>query len=173
MKIAAPGGQGLNFRGENIEPGGTLKIVVSMSTRGYIKSLHKQIKIQTNDPEAGLVKVTMEAKILEVFSVAPRLVNFGKVHQGTTHSRPLTVKNKGKDPITISKITAKPGTMIVVSPANAFTLSPGEERHFEITFNPGSSKGHTGGYISLFTDIEYLPKKIVRIRALVVEGQKP
>jgi hypothetical protein len=173
VKITAPGGQGIESRGQNIEPGGTFKIVVSMSTRGYTKTLNKHIKIQTNDPEAGLVKLTMEAQVHEVLSVAPRLVNFGKVYQGSTQTRALRVKTKGKDPITISQITAKPDTMVALSSTKPFTLNPGEERQFELTFNPGTSKGHTGGYISLFTNIEYLPKKIIRVRAQVVEEKKP
>ena len=173
MKITAPGGQGLESRGQNIESGTPFKIVVSMSTRGYTKSLNKQIKIQTNDPEAGLVILTMEAKILEVLSVAPHLVNFGKVYRGSTHTQALTVKNKGKDPITISRITAKPDPMVAISPTKPFTINPGEERQFELTFNTGTAKGHTGGYISLFTNVEYLPEKIIRIRAQVVEEKKP
>ena len=173
MKITAPGGQGLESHGQNIEPGKSFKIVVSMSTRGYTKTLNKQIKIQTNDPQAGLVILTMEARILEVLSVAPRLVNFGKVYRGSTHAQALTVKNKGKDPVEISRITARPETMVAISPTKPFTLKPGEERQFELTFNTGTAKGHTGGYISLFTNVEYLPEKIIRVRAQVVEEKKP
>jgi hypothetical protein len=173
VKITAPGGQGLKSHGQNIEPGGSQKIVVSMSTRGYTRSLNKQIKIQTNDPKAGLVILTMEAKVFEVLSVVPHLVNFGKVDQGSNHKRELTVKNKGKAPIAISQITAKPDTMITISPAEPFTLNPGEEKQFELRFNPGTSKGHTGGYVSLITDIEYLQNKVIRVRAQVVEKKNP
>jgi len=173
VKITAPGGQVLESRGQNIEPGGSQKIVVSMSSKGYTRSLNKQIKIQTNDPEAGLVILTMEAKVREVLSVVPHLVNFGKVYQGSTHTRELKIKNTGKDPIAISQITAKPDTMIAISPAEPFTLNPGEEKQFELTFHPGTSKGHTGGYISLTTDIEYLQNKVIRVRAQVVEEKKP
>ena len=173
MRITAPGGQGIASRGQNIEPGGTFKVVVSMSTRGYTKTLNKDIKIQTTDPQAGLVKLTMKAKIREVLRVAPRMVNFGKVKKGTTHTQALTVKNMGKEPIAIKEISARPDTMVAISPARAFTLNPGEERQFELTFNSGTSKGYTGGYVNLFTDIEYLPRKVIRVRAQVVEEKKP
>lgn len=172
MKITAPGGQGLASRGQDIEPGGTFKLAVSMSTRGYTKTLNKQIKIQTNDPRAGLLRLTMKAKVHEILSVSPRLVNLGKVQKGSSHTRELQVENKGKDTVSITRIIAKPDTMITIAPAEPFILKPGEEKRFEITFNPGSAKGHTGGYVDLSTDMEYLPRKIIRVRAQVVEEKK-
>ena len=173
MRITAPGGQGLQSRDKSIEPGENQKIIVSMSTRGYTKTLNKQIKIQTTDPNTGLLTITMRAKVQEILGTTPRLVNLGKVQTESIHTRELMVENKGKDPISISRVTASPDNMVTIAPAEPFTLKPGEEKRFEVTFNSGSAKGHTGGYIDLATDMEYLPKKIIRIRAQVVQDEKP
>jgi len=146
---------------------------VGISTRGYTKTLSKQIKIRTNDRDAGTVILTMNARILEILSVDPPFVNLGKMAPGTIQGREVTVLNKGKDPVSISRITARPESTIGISPEQAFTLKPGEARKFEITFNSGALRGHAGGYVTLDTDLEYLPKKIIRVRAQVVEKKEP
>lgn len=142
-----------------------------MSTRGYRKALHKDIKIQTNDPESGLIKLTMEATVLEILTVSPAMVDFGKVLLGSSNMREITVKNLGKQPVSISGVMAKPDNMIAIAPADPFSLGPGEEKRFEVTFTPGPSTGYTGGYVSLSTDLEYLPSKIIRVRSLVLDKE--
>ncbi|MBN2298061.1 MAG: DUF1573 domain-containing protein [Deltaproteobacteria bacterium] len=144
-----------------------------MSTRGYTKTLSKQIKIKTNDKDAGTVILAMKAEILEILSVTPAFVNLGKVEAGSIKNSEITLLNKGKATVSISRVTAKPESIITVSPDQAFILKPGEDKRLELTFNSGSSKGHTGGYVTLETDIEYLPKKIIRVRAQVVEKKEP
>jgi len=146
---------------------------VSISTRGYTSTLRKEIKIRTNDRDAGTVALTMNARVLEILSVNPPFVNLGKMAPGTIKSREVTVLNKGKDPVSISRITARPESTIGISPETAFTLKPGEARTMEITFNSGALRGHAGGYLTLETDLEYLPKKIIRVRAQVVEKKGP
>ncbi len=144
-----------------------------MSTQGYSKTLNKKIKIQTNDPDTGLVTLTMSAQILELLSVSPRMVDFGKVLKGSVHTRELTIANTGREAIAITGVTAKPDTLIAIAPAGPFTLGPGEEQRLALTLTTGSSKGHTGGYVSIETTMEYLQKKIVRVRAQVVEKNTP
>ncbi|HHO76799.1 MAG TPA: DUF1573 domain-containing protein [Deltaproteobacteria bacterium] len=146
---------------------------MSISTRGYTQTLSKQIKIKTNDKDAGSVILTMKAEILEILSVTPAFVNLGKVDAGSIKNSGMTVLNKGKAPVSISRVTAKPESIISVLPDQAFILKPGEKKQLDITFNSGFSKGHTGGYVTLETDIENLPKKIIRVRAQVVEKKEP
>lgn len=171
MNITAPGGQNLESRDKNIDPGQKQKILVSISTRGYTKTLNKKIKIQTNDPDSSTVILTMRAKILEMLSVNPKMINLGKVFQGSSHKREFTVINKGKENISITRITTKPDSLVSVDPKEPFVLKPGDGKKFKLMFNSGMSKGHTGGYVSLETDLEYLPKKIIRVRAQVAEKE--
>ena len=137
-----------------------------MSTYAYTANLFKEIKIETNDPKEGLIVLTMKARVFETLKVSPRLVNFGTILQGRSESREVIVENVSKKPLKITKIEATPPELFAV-PSDPFNLKPGQSRKIDIRFSPGQSDGFVGGNVNLETDLSYLPKKTIHVRAEV------
>lgn len=144
-----------------------------MSTQGYSSDLHKEINIETNDPAACLVVLTMKARVFEMLKVSPRALNFGKLLQEQTELREIVVQNMGKKAFKITKVEASPQNQLQVSPAGPFTLKPGEERSLKVKLNSGQRKGYVRGFVSFQTDLEHIPKKIVHMFCEVKDKQYP
>ncbi|MCK7469009.1 MAG: hypothetical protein MZU91_13360 [Desulfosudis oleivorans] len=89
-----------------ISPGKTQKVVVNIPTK-YIKTKDlytKNVEVETNDPDASVVKLAMRLRVVEILAITPAQVNFGKVKPGSTSRQEITILNKGKDTITLTRI---------------------------------------------------------------------
>lgn len=143
-----------------------------MSTAAYTSSLLKEIKVETSDPKANLIVLTMKAKVFETLKVNPRLVNFGRMQQGQNSSREITVENVSKDPIKITRLEATPPHLFAIEPSEPFTLRPGQTRKVNLKISTGSSSGFVGGHATLETNLDYLPKKTIHMRVEVKAKQE-
>lgn len=161
MKVTAPGGQ-------DIAPGGSQRVVVSISTHHFRDSLLKVIEIQTTDPETPLVSLTMKAKIIEIVSIVPKDINFGDVKPGSMNKREITITNKSKETVTITKISANPSAILMVSQQGEVKLEPGKSFTFELHFQPTQSNERFYGLMSVETSLENV-HKMVRIKARVMK----
>ena len=52
-------------------PGQVGKIEVKISTGHYTNEILKNIRVETNDPEADLVTFTLNAQVVEILKVTP------------------------------------------------------------------------------------------------------
>lgn len=144
-----------------------------MATGPYTSEINKEIKIETNDPKADLIILTVKAKVTEMLRIYPRLVNFGRMVQGHAAEREITVENVSKSPIRITGLEAAPENLLAVRPAEPFLLKPGQSKKLTVKITTGSSIGFVGGYVNLETNLEYLPKKTVHVRVEVKGKQEP
>ncbi len=142
-----------------------------ISTRSYTSQVFKNIRVETNDPESGLVTFTLKAQVVETFKVAPRLVNFGKILQNQTSVRELVCENRGGKPVRILSVETKPPTLLSLGEQAPFVLNPGQSRKIAVKLSSGSSEGYVHGYVRFKTDLEFLPEKVVRVRADVKKQQ--
>ncbi len=147
------------------------KIEVKISTGSYTNEILKNIRVETNDPEADLVTFTLKAQVVEILKVTPRLVNFGKIPQNDTSVREIVCENKGEGPVRILSIEAKPPTLLSLREQEPFVLNPGQSRKIAVKLSSGSSEGYVHGYVRFTTDLEFLPEKVVRVRADVKKQQ--
>jgi hypothetical protein len=166
--VTAPGGQ-------TVAPGDTRKISVKMSTVAYTSDLHKEIKIETNDPNSSLLTLTMNAKVFAAMKVSPMVVTFGRIPQNQTVTREFTVENRGKKPLKVSKInvSAAPQTSLAVTPDEPFILKSGESRKFTVKLSTGTAVGFLDSSIVLETDNPFMKQKRIFMSAEVKEGQAP
>jgi hypothetical protein len=159
--VTAPGGQ-------EIEPGKTQKLVVSISTH-YVKGDYtKNIEVETNDPSMPILKLTVKVKIVEILSVTPMDVNFGTVKTGSVNKKTFTITNKGKEPLTITSITANPSTMLSVPQQGNVKLDPDKSISVEMRFQAGQPNDFFFGTLHVETDQETVKAKDARIKARVV-----
>jgi hypothetical protein len=156
-----------------VAPGETRKIHVKMSTLAYTSDLHKDIKVETNDPAVPLITLTMRAHVFAALKVTPSVINFGRMQQNQTATREITVENQGKSPFKVTKITASaaPQSSLTVAPEEPFALKPGESRKLTVKISTGMSVGFLDSSLVLETDIPYLPQKRLFVHLEVKEGK--
>lgn len=159
--MTAPGGQ-------EIEQGKTQKLVVSISARNMRGDYTKNIEVETNDPAMPVLKLTMKAKIVEVLSIVPMEIDFGKVQVGSINKKMITITNKGKVPITITSISANPSSVLSVSQQGKMKLEPGKAMSVELRYQPTQIDNFFFSLFHVETDQENIKAKDARIRAKVV-----
>ena len=159
--MTAPGGQ-------EIEQGKTQKLVVSISARNMRGDYTKNIEVETNDPAMPVLKLTMKAKIVEVLSIVPMEIDFGKVQVGSINKKMITITNKGKVPITITSISANPSNVLSVSQQGKMKLEPGKAMSVELLYQPTQIDNFFFSLFHVETDQENIKAKDARIRAKVV-----
>lgn len=139
--------------------------MVKVSTQAYTAELNKDIKVETNDPANPLLTLTVKARVFEAVKVSPRLVNFGKMSQNQTGTRDITVENRGKKPLRITRIapSSSPQSKLTVIPGEPFTLKPGETRKLTLKLDSGTAVGFLNDNVVLETDVPYLPQKKVYV----------
>lgn len=136
-----------------------------MSTYAYTSTLNKEIKIETNDPKADLIVLTMKATVFETLKVTPRLLNFGRLTQGQSRSMEIVIENVSKKPVKITKIEATPADLLSTGTSEPFALKPGQSKTIDVKMSTGSANGFVGGSLNLETDLSYLRKKTIHARA--------
>ncbi|HNY65969.1 MAG TPA: DUF1573 domain-containing protein [Deltaproteobacteria bacterium] len=142
-----------------------------MSTSAYRADLFKEIKVDTNDPGTPLVTLTLKAQVFEFIKVLPRTISFGKMLQGQTATREIKVENVGKKPFRITRVSTEASSLLTVTPAEAFTLKPGESRKLSVKVATGSAVGFIFENVTLDTDLSYLPQKKIYVNVEVKEKQ--
>jgi hypothetical protein len=145
-----------------------------MSTHAYTSELFKEIKVETNDPNASLITLTMKARVVEAMRVTPRIVNFGRIGQNQAESREITVENTGKKAFKVTKITASAPsqTTLTVTPNDPFSLKPGESRKLVVKLSTGNATGFLDDSVTLETDLPNLPQKKIYMHVEVRDKQK-
>ncbi|HVN72855.1 MAG TPA: choice-of-anchor D domain-containing protein [Desulfomonilia bacterium] len=158
--MTAPGGQ-------EIEPGKTQKLVVTLSTR-YVKGDYtKDIEVENNDPSTPVLKLTIKMKMVEVLGIVPGEILFGTVKPGSLSTRMVTITNKGKDPLTITNISVNPSPVFSVSQQGKTKLEPGKSISVEVRLQPTQRTDSLFGLLHVETDLPNLQSKDARIRARV------
>lgn len=152
-----------------MEPGKSQKVQVTVPTR-YVKGDYaKHIEIETNDPEAALVKLTIKAHVVESLVVVPATVNLGSVKLGSVNKRVVTITNKSKKPIAITKILAVPEKLLSVSHSGGIKLDPEKSFSVELSYSPSQPDDYFFGTLQIETDLPGVKDKIVRVQAKVVK----
>jgi len=159
--VTAPGGQ-------EIEPGKTQRLVVSLSIRNVRGDYSKTVEVATNDPETPILKLTVKMKVKEILSVVPREINFGEVKSGSVNKKTVTLENLGKVPFRIKSISANPNTVLSVEPQSNLKIDPGKSISVELKFQAGAPNNFFFGLMHIETDDEMVRSKDVRIRAKVL-----
>ncbi len=92
--------------------------------------------ITTNDPAAGMKNIPLRLRVIgpPIFGISPASVDFDSAPTGYENQMFFTVKNRGKDSITVSVSPSDSG-IFTVSPAN-LKLGPFVSRNIFVTFAP-------------------------------------
>jgi len=81
----------------------------------------------------------------------PNPLQFGRVDLKQSRTLSLTLENRGKTSIAVTKIRTSNSAIGVVNPSFPFTLAPGKNRKLQVRFKP-SAKGSVSGNLTLLSD---------------------
>lgn len=127
--------------------------------------MSKKIRVETSDPAKKGLVLCLKAEVVETLAVTPYSVYFGMVAPGKKYTREMTVSNKGTEPVTIKSVAIRPERFLNMAPKDPIILKPGQSQTYTVTFTPGAFNRRFTGIVTLNTNLDYLPRKIVRIRA--------
>lgn len=147
-----------------------------MSTQAHTSEISKEIKVETNDPSAPLITLTLKARVFEAMRVSPRVINFGRLAQGQSETREILVENSGRKPFRVIRIVAASAAnspnAVSVTPGGPFALRPGEGRKLAIRLSTGTAPGFFSENVILETDIPYLQQKKIYLHVEVKNTQE-
>ena len=167
--MAVPGGRRTDDGRFVISPKTSQKLALTVPTR-YIRSREpysKTLEVETNDPDKPLVRLTMSFTVKDVLLVRPDPVDFGSVKPLSVYKRERTVVNKCDEPVTLTKVTAFPDTVLDVALKGKPRIEPSSKAVLELTYKPSMPGERFLGIVQLETSLEKIPVKNIQVRAQV------
>ncbi len=166
--MTVPGGRQTETERYSIDPGTSQAVKVSIPTR-YIRSREpyekNDIMVETNDPDNSLVRLSMKLQVYDVLVITPDPVHLGTVKPLTEGSREVTITNRTKKPVTLTRLSTIPQTSLKVSRSGGITLEPGSSVNVTLTYKPSGRQKTFLGLFQIETTMEGLPLKTVQVKA--------
>ncbi len=140
----------------------TVEVVVTAVEEGDVSG---QLRVQSDDPEAGVVLVDISATVCEPeIEVSPESVDFAGVHFGESDTRTVTVENSGCYPLELTTIELGSATTADFTfesrPDDGATLAEGESLSIELRYTP-DNEGFDLGSLVLTTNDADEPRVII------------
>ncbi|HON94213.1 MAG TPA: hypothetical protein PLP82_13185 [Deltaproteobacteria bacterium] len=167
--MTVPGGRQIEDGRTSIEPGKTQKVVVTVPTK-YVRGrdpFTKSVEVETNDPDAAVIRLSVNLKVVDILRIDPQVVNFGTVRPRSVNTREVTITNKSNGPIMLSKVSAFPDTLLSISHNGNIMLEKGKATSITVSFKPLRKDDRFLGLLQFETNLEGLKVKTVQVRASV------
>ena len=124
----------------SVPPGGAAQLDVTFSAEEMFGGTYEgAVRIETNDPRAGVMEVpaVMNVTGVPVLAVDPAALDFGDVYIGYPETLDLLVSNAGTDLLTVTGIAGTSGEFTAAP--MAFDLDPFESRVVTVSFAPAAA----------------------------------
>lgn len=147
---------------QSIPPGQTATVTARLNLKGRRGDQTKIITIESNDPKAGVYRLTLKGKSLIEIGLEPGYVNFGEV----TGTNPVTktVELLSRDPnIELVSVTGDTDTTQASIEADA----EGKRRQIRVTALPPFTEGFHRGELTVLTTHPTQPKFKLPVSLLV------
>lgn len=140
-----------------VNPGESTTITATLKSNSDMiaGATYNNLVVMSNDPQNGTSYVRINAVItgstlLPEAKLASEAVDFGKVFRTSIAQKPVTIKNSGKDTLTVSNITLTSGTFSY-EVATPFTIPAGMSKDIILTL-PTENEGVVSDIITIVTD---------------------
>lgn len=143
-----------------LKPGETTTIDVTLSIQGNSGKMHKQIAIESNDPNNSYLNYMLIADVVLPLTVSPTTyIPFNDLQVGTESIAKLKIKNTSDANIVLSKFqTNMPEIQLNLNKET--TLKPGQEIELITKVKPSKS-GNLSARISITTSNKEFPELII------------
>jgi hypothetical protein len=115
-----------------LAPGDTSTLDLTMKISKGGKTM-KNVRISSNDPDTPQFNLRIQADVVEFLSFSPsKILRFKDLEVGKESTAQVSIVNKDKKPISISKVDTKPNNMILT-----FKDSNGKKNAEKVVIKPG------------------------------------
>jgi len=144
---------------KNIPPGGKGEIKANFDSTRFRGAISKTIYVYSNDPAQPVMQLHIKGKVLEVVSIKPAQINFGKVPAEKVVTSTVVLLNQGGKVLTLGKPHSTAAELVVKMPETSF--ADGDEVTLELQFTPKPGQVRFSGYV--LVPIKGVPKNELRI----------
>ena len=145
---------------DELKPGESTTVEISMSVQGVSGKMHKQIGIECNDPNRPYVNFMLMADVVMPLTVSPTTyLPFKDLQVGVETQAKLKIKNTSEGNITLTEIKTNIPELKVNLKRNQ-VLKPGQEVELVASVKPIKS-GNLSAKINIKTNSDEIPELII------------
>ncbi|PIE28995.1 hypothetical protein CSA57_11075 [candidate division KSB3 bacterium] len=145
--------------GNEIPPGGEIRVAVTIRTRARRRSTRQVIKVESNDPQHAAFSLTVHTNVLVDVDVVPNRVLRFRGENAKYAS--VILKNYSGNSVELLGIDSSlPSINVSLS---SMTIPPDGEVLLQAELLPDTPKGLLSGWLNIKTTLESLPLIQVRI----------
>jgi hypothetical protein len=130
---------------KNLPPGSKGEIQANFDSARFRGAVKKTIYLYSNDPEHPVLQLHVKGKVVEVVTIDPPQVNFGRVSPDQSLAAKVTLRNQGKGPIKLGKPSTTATELQAEMPEIA--ILNGEEVTLQLLLSPKPGKNRFSGYV--------------------------
>ena len=94
-----------------LDPGQSVPLSITLSTRHFSGQIAKHIFLETNDPGAPKAKLTLIAFVREMVRVTPTALDFGSLERGASAQATVTVRSLRSDTLRVLDVVVPQETL--------------------------------------------------------------
>jgi hypothetical protein len=154
-----------NVSSKVIQPGKSGEIKASFDSTDFSGPVAKEVFVYMNTPRKPVQTLTLKGIVIEEITVSPKQLMFGTVKPGVRTEASLSIENNGKKTVRITSI--KCGIPQITATSSKNILKPGETASIKVSLTPGGDGRYLSGYLTIVTDNQVKPDRIVPVYATV------
>lgn len=129
---------------KRLEPGEEGELQANFDSARFRGSVNKKIYLYSNDPLVPVKPLQIKGQVLELFSLAPRQVNFGVVKPGETFEKQVSLENRTEEPLLIVAVES---TSPQLQARFDEQLPAGEASEVYVSLKPKPGQQRFSGYV--------------------------
>ena len=168
LRLLSPPWLGIEPAAGELVPGAAAAPTVSFDAAGLDGGDRRAtIRIRSNDPDQPEVPVSAILRVTAAptIGVAPDRLDFGRLYLGATDALPLTVRNDGTLPLSVSDVAPDDGAF--TAEPRAFTVLPGGQVEIVVAFAPPEAREYSAS-LSIASDDPLQPVTTVALLGIGV-----
>lgn len=145
---------------KEVPPGGSGRIPIKVSTRGFSGKIAKVVTVNTSVPSAMTVQLKVEGEVWQPLQVTPASLSFGRLKEDEMDKPKqgeVQFHNNTKVPVTISSISTANDRFkaeLVEGPS----VQPGRVAKIKVTMTPPYTPGSMAAQVQIKTDSPDAPE---------------
>lgn len=146
-----------------IPPKGEGEIKVTYNSGKRKGSQSKSVSVETNDPNNKKLSLKVKGIVKEAVACKPDRLNFGKIVQGDTQTREVTVTPGEGEKVKVNKVESLSEYVTTKLSKNP----EGEGYVVQVTLSPKAPRGRLDGQVKVYTDNENAREITVYVNATI------
>ena len=154
---------------DRIAPGSSGTLSITFNSRNFKGPIHKTVTVNSNAANQPAMVIEFDGTVAEDIGVSPDYIWFQHARVGEPSENPLTVKNEGTTPFTLTGFeTDVDGVSAVFPPA---PIPPGGSATVTVRYTPPKAVQIISGKLSLSTSHPHQKELVIGVYGSTNEGK--